>query len=167
MWIGLSWLNTPWDIPATLNWTGAPFPRPDAVTGAKAPVNALMDPTAILMVSGRTKNPEAAADYLDFWSQNDQLSLWGANPEYSRIPAGKAAWESPALAERWPNWTSSYKEGTLFQGAEPMPRFIGVSVVETALGNAIQQVVLGQKTPQEALDAATAGSQDQINILRG
>lgn len=167
MWIGLSWLNTPWGTPDTLNWTGMPFPRPDQITGAKEPVAALMDPTAILMVSARTKNPEAAAAYLDFWSQNDQLALWGANPEFSRIPAGRVAWESQGLAERWPSWVESYGAGTLFQGAEPMPRFIGVSVVETALGNAIQQVVLGQQSPADALNAATAAAQEQINVLRG
>lgn len=167
MWIGLSWLNTPWGTPDTLNWTGAPFPRPDTVTGSRPPVAALMDPTAILMVSARTENPEAAIEYIDFWSQEQQLGLWGANPEFSRIPAGRVAWDSPGLAERWPTWVDSYKAGTLFQGAEPMPRFIGVSVVETALGNAIQQVVLGQQSPAEALNAATASAQEQINILRG
>lgn len=167
MWIGLSWLNTPWGTPDTLNWTGTPFPRPDTVTGSNEPVAALMDPTAILMVSARTENPEAAAEYLDFWSQNEQLGLWGADPEFSRIPAGQVAWESEGLAERWPNWVDSYDAGTLFQGAEPMPRFIGVSVVETALGNAIQQVVLGQQSPADALNAAAASAQEQISILRG
>lgn len=167
MWMGLSWLNTPWETPETLNWSGTPFPRPDTVTGSKAPVAALMDPTAILMVSARTQNPEAAAAYLDFWSQNDQLGLWGANPEFSRIPAGRTAWESPGLAERWPDWVASYNAGTLFQGAEPMPRFIGVSAVEAALGAAIQQVVLGRQSPADALNAATASAQEQINILRG
>lgn len=167
MWIGLSWLNTPWETPETLNWSGSPFPRPDKATGSKEPVSALMDPTAILMVSARTKNPEAAAEYLDFWSQDAQLGLWGANPEYSRIPAGRVAWQSEGLAERWPSWVNSYQEGTLFKGAAPMPRFVGVSAVETALGNAIQQVVLGQQSPADALKAAAASAQEQINILRG
>ena len=167
MWVGLSWLNTPWGTPDSLNWGGAPFPRPDSVTGANAPVAALMDPTAILMVSARTRNPEAAVAYLDFWSQQEQLDLWGAAPEFSRIPAGRNAWNSPALAEKWPNWVEAYNAGTLFQGAEPMPRFIGVSVVETALGNAIQQVVLGRQTPEEALQAANESAQQQIDILRG
>ena len=167
MWVGLSWLNTPWGTPEGLNWTGAPFPDPDAVSGAFPPVSAIMDPTAILMVSARSKNPEAAIEYIDFWSQNEQLGIWGANPEVARVPAGKAAWTSPALAKVWPNWVSSYEAGTLFKGAEPMPRFIGVSAVESALGTAIQQVVLGQKTPQEALDEATEAAQQQIDLLRG
>jgi ABC-type glycerol-3-phosphate transport system substrate-binding protein len=167
MWIGLSWLNTPWGTPEELNWAGSPFPRPDTVSGNYPPVSALMDPTAILMVSARSENPEAAIEYLDFWSQNEQLALWGAAPEYSRIPGGKVAWESEELANRWPDWVSAYNEGTLFDGAQPLPRFIGVSVVESALATAIQQVVLGQQTPEEALTAAAEAAQQQIDLLRG
>jgi ABC-type glycerol-3-phosphate transport system substrate-binding protein len=167
MWAGLSWLNTPWDTPEGLNWTGALFPRPDAVTGAYSPVATLMDPTAILMVSALGRNPEAAVAYLDFWSEEEQLGLWGGKPEFARIPAGRNAWASPVLAEIWPSWVEAYQAGTLFQGAEPMPRFIGVSVVETALGNAIQEVVLGRKTAAEALQAANESAQQQIDILRG
>ncbi len=167
MWIGLSWLNTPWGTPDDLNWQGTPFPRPDAASGEFAPVNAIMDPTAILMVSARSENPEAAISYLDFWSQDEQLALWGGDPEFARVPAGKAAWTQPTLREKWPGWVEAYEAGTLFKGAEPMPRFIGVSVVESALGNAVQQVVLGQQSAQEALDAATQGAQQQIDVLRG
>ncbi|WP_323769789.1 sugar ABC transporter substrate-binding protein [Antarctobacter sp.] len=167
MWIGLSWLNTPWPVPEELNWEGTPFPRPDAASGSYPPVAAIMDGTAVLMVSARTKNPEAALAYIDFWTQNEQLNTWGGNPEIARVPAGKDAWSSPALAEVWPNWVSAYNEGSFFAGAEPMPRFIGVSAVESALATAIQQVVLGLKTPQEALDAANEAAQAQIDLLRG
>lgn len=167
MWIGLSWLNTPWPVPEGMHWEGAPFPRPDKPTGTFPPVAAIMDGTAVLMVSARSKNPEAAIDYVDFWTQNEQLRVWGGNPEIARVPAGKAAWDEPKLAEVWPNWVKAYKAGTLFEGAQAMPRFIGVSAVESALGGAIQQVVLGQKSAQEALDAATSAAQTQIDLLRG
>lgn len=167
MWIGLSWLNTPWGTPEGLNWTGTPFPSPDTPSGDFAPVSAIMDPTAILMVSSRSQNPEAAMEYIDFWSQNEQLKIWGGNPEIARIPAGKAAWSEPGLAEAWPNWVESYNGGTLFEGAEPMPRFIGVSAVENALATALQEAVLGQKTAQQAMDDATAAAQTQIDLLRG
>ena len=167
MWVGLSWLNTPWGTPDDLNWAGAPFPRPDKVTGAFSPVSAIMDPTAIMMVSARSQNPQAAIDYLDFWSQDEQLGLWGADPEFARIPAGKSAWSSPKLAEKWPEWVNAYNSGTLFSGAEPMPRFIGVSAVEESLSTAMQQVVLGQKSTTEAMEEATKGAQQQIDLLRG
>ena len=167
MWIGLSWLNTPWGVSEDVRWTGVPFPRPDAPTGAFSPVNAIMDPTAILMVSSRAENPEAAVEYLDFWSQDEQLEIWGGQPEVARIPAGKAAWDNAELEEVWPNWVKAYNEGTLFEGAAPMPRFIGVSAIESALGTAIQEAVLGQKTPQQALDDATAAAQNQIDLIRG
>ncbi|MDE0589007.1 extracellular solute-binding protein [Halocynthiibacter sp. C4] len=167
MWIGLSWLNTPWGVNDDVRWTGVPMPRPDTPTGSFEPVNAIMDGTAMLMVSARSENPEAAVEYLDFWSQDDQLEIWGGQPEIARIPAGKAAWDNAELKEAWPNWVKSYEEGSLFAGAAPMPRFIGVSAIESALGTAIQQAVLGQKTPQEALDEATTAAQAQIDLIRG
>lgn len=167
MWVGLSWLNTPWPTPDTMSWTGVPFPAPDKVSGSFAPVSAIMDPTAIMMVNSRSKNVEAAIEYIDFWTQEEQLNMWGGEPEYARIPGGKSAWKQPVLKEKWPNWVSSYEAGTLFNGAMPMPRFIGISSVESALATAIQQVVLGQKTPQEALDEATTAAQQQIDLLRG
>ncbi|WP_204115545.1 ABC transporter substrate-binding protein [Shimia biformata] len=167
MWIGLSWLNTPWGVNDDVRWTGVPMPRPDTPSGSYAPVNAIMDPTAILMVSSRAKNPEAAVEYLDFWSQDEQLEIWGGQPEVARIPAGKAAWDNAELAEVWPNWVEAYNAGSLFEGAAPMPRFIGVSAIESALGTAIQEAVLGQKTPQQALDDATKAAQAQIDLIRG
>ncbi|MDO6729293.1 substrate-binding domain-containing protein [Marinovum sp. 2_MG-2023] len=167
MWIGLSWLNTPWGVNDDVRWTGVPMPKPDAPTGSYEPVNAIMDGTAMLMVSSRSKNPEAAMEYVDFWSQNDQLEIWGGQPEIARIPAGKAAWDNAELKEAWPNWVKAYDEGSLFQGGAPMPRFIGVSAIESALGTAIQQAILGQKTPQEALDEATTAAQGQIDLIRG
>lgn len=167
MWIGLSWLNTPWGVSEGIRWTGVPFPHPDKASGSFPPVNAIMDPTAILMVSSRSQNPEAAVEYLDFWSQNEQLEIWGGQPEVARIPAGKAAWDNQELAKVWPNWVKAYNEGTLFEGAAPMPRFIGVSAIESALGTAIQEAVLNKKTPKQALDDATAAAQTQIDLIRG
>ncbi|WP_417260303.1 ABC transporter substrate-binding protein [Celeribacter sp.] len=167
MWIGLSWLNTPWGVNEDVRWTGVPMPKPEKPTGSFDPVNAIMDGSAMLMVSSRSKNPEAAVEYLDFWAQDKQLEIWGGQPETARIPAGKAAWDNLELAEAWPNWVKSYEAGTLFENGAPMPRFIGVSAIESALGTALQQAILGQKTPQEALDEATASAQKQIDLIRG
>lgn len=167
MWIGLSWLNTPWGVNENVRWTGVPMPKPTNPTGSFEPVTAIMDGAAMLMVSARSKNTKAAVEYLDFWSQDEQLKLWGGQPETARIPAGKAAWDNPELAEAWPNWVEAYEAGTLFENSAPMPRFIGVSAIESALGTAIQEAVLGQKTAQQALDDATAAAQTQIDLIRG
>jgi ABC-type glycerol-3-phosphate transport system substrate-binding protein len=167
MWTGGSWLNTPWPVPDDLKWTGAPFPRPDKVSGSFEPASALADSSAMLYISADAANPEAAIDYVDFWSQNEQLDMWDGDPEYSRIPAGKEAWESPTLAERWPNWVAAYKAGTMFAGAQPLPRFIGVTAVETSLGAAIQKAVLGQMSAADALAEAQKAAQQQIDLLRG
>jgi len=166
MWVAFSWLNTPWGTPDTLKWTGAPFPQPDKPSGSSPPISALMDSSAILFISANTKNPAAALEYVDFWSQDQQLNLWDGEPEFSRIPAGKAAWQSPELNRRWPNWVEAYRAGKLFSGAEALPRFVGITQVETALGAAIQEAILGRRSAADALAHAQATAQQQISGLR-
>lgn len=168
MWAGLSWLITPWywPTPEGLRWEGTLFPRPDRPTGKFAPAGTIMDPTAALMITTLSKHPEAALKYVDFWAQPEQLSLWNGSAEVCRVPAYKAAYDSPQLKKVWPEWVRLYKAGELFKGSLPMPRFIGLSEAENMLGKAMQAVVLLQKDPQSALDEAAKTAQELYDILR-
>lgn len=167
MWMGMSWLNTPWPVEGNIRWAGALFPRPARPTGASPPVSTLLDPTAILMVSSQSRNAAAAMDYLDFWSQDARLDLWNGEPEYSRVPAGRHAWSGPRLQQHWPDWVARYRAGTLFQGAQSLPRFLGVSQVESRLATAMQEAVLGRKPVEQALTEQQTAAQQQIDIIRG
>lgn len=167
MWAGMSWLNTPWPVEGNIRWAGALFPRPARPTGASPPVSTLLDPTAILMVSAQSRNAAAAMDYLDFWSQDARLDLWNGEPEYSRVPAGRHAWSGPRLQQHWPDWVARYRAGTLFQGAQSLPRFLGVSQVESRLATAMQEAVLGRKPVEQALTEQQTAAQQQIDIIRG
>jgi len=168
MWAGLSWLITPWywPTPEGLRWEGALFPCQDKPTGKFTPASTIMDPTAALMVTTLSKHPEAALKYVDFWTQPEQLSLWDGSAEVCRVPAYKAAYDSPQLKKVWPEWVKSYKAGNLFKGSLPMPRFIGLTEAENSLGKAIQSAVLLQKDPQSALDAVAKSAQELYDILR-
>lgn len=167
MWAGMSWLNTPWPVEGNLRWAGALFPRPARPSGSAPPVATLLDPTAILMVSSLTRNPAAAMEYLDFWAQDARLNLWNGDPEFSRVPAGRAAWSGPRLAQQWPDWVAQQRAGTLFRGAESLPRFLGVSQVEARLATAIQEAILGRKPVEQALADQQTAAQQQIDIIRG
>lgn len=168
MWVGLSWLITPWygANPEGLRWGGTLFPRPDEPTGKFTPAATIMDPTAALMVTTLSEHPEAALRYVDFWTHPEQLNFWNGSGEICRVPAYKGAYDSPQLEEVWPEWVKSYKAGELFKGSLPMPRFVGLSEAENMLGKAIQTVVLLLKDPQSALDEAAKGAQDLYDILR-
>lgn len=167
MWIGLSWLITPWYYPTPegLRWVGVPFPKPDNVTGKYEPAATIMDPTAALMIPTTSKHPEVALKYINFWAQPKQLNLWDGSAEVARVPASKTAYDSDTLKKVWPQWVEAYHKGELFKGSLPMPRFNGRAECEQYLGKAIQEVVLGQKDPQTALDDAAKKSQELYDLL--
>jgi ABC-type glycerol-3-phosphate transport system substrate-binding protein len=167
MWIGLSWLISPWfpADPKEFRWEGTLFPRPDRPTGKYSPVATLMDPTAAFMITTLSKNPKAALTYVDFWAQPEQLSFWDGSPEVARVPAYKGAYDSPDLKRVWPEWVRLYKAGELFKGSQSMPRFLGLTEAETDLSKAIQAVALGLKDPQTVLDETAKKAQDLYDIL--
>ncbi len=166
MWVGMSWLITPWfgkEVEG-LRWDGTAFPKPDRVSGNFEPSAAVMDPTACLMITSTSENPKAAMKYLDFWAQPEQLNLWGTE-EIARVPAGKEAYDLPELEEAWPEWVKLYHEGTLFEGAVTVPRFLGITGAEPELANAIQKAILLQDSPQNALDEAAKVAQENYDLL--
>lgn len=167
MWVGMSWLIRPWypTDPEGLRWISAPFPKPDKATGKYEPAATIMDPTAALMIPSTSKKPEAALRYIDFWAQQEQLNLWDGSVIVSRVPASKEAYKAKSLKELWPQWVEAYEKGELFKGSLPMPRFNGRAECEQYLGKAIQEVVLGQKDPQTALDDAAKKAQELYDLL--
>jgi maltose-binding protein MalE len=51
----------------------------------------------------------------------------------------------------------------MFNGAQPMPAFPGLTEAEKALSTAMQQAVLGKMPPKEALAAAAKRAQTVLN----
>ncbi len=167
MWGGMSWLIRPWypTDPEGLRWAAVPFPRPDTVSGQYEAASTIMDPTAALMIPSTSKQPEAALRYIDFWAQPERLILWDGSTIKSRVPATAAAYKTDSLKQVWPQWVAAYEKGVLFEGSLPMPRFNGRAECEQYLGKAIQEAILGQKTPQEALDDAAKKAQELYDLL--
>ena len=167
MWVGLSWLISPWfpADPKEFRWEGSLFPRHEKPSGQYEPAATIMDPTAAFMISSLSKDPKAALTYVDFWAQPEQLLFYDGSEEVARVPAYKGCYDSADLKRVWPEWVRLYKAGELFKGSLPMPRFIGLSEAETNLAKAIQAVALGQMDPQAALDDAAKKSQDLYDIL--
>jgi maltose-binding protein MalE len=51
----------------------------------------------------------------------------------------------------------------MFNGAQPMPAFPGLTEAEKALSTAMQQAVLGKATPKDALAAAAKRAQTVVD----
>lgn len=96
------------------------------------------------------KHPAEATKFLEFWSQDKYQVEF--NTVESLIPVTTSAGKDPAFANN--------KALQAFVAAIPearsYPLKIGWETVNVELRNAIQAALLGQKTPQQALDAAQA-----------
>ncbi len=135
------------------------FPKNEEPTGSYPPANVIMAPTTAAMLTTQSQNVEAAMKFLDFFASQEFQAGWDGNPIPGRVPATKENWESPDIVEVYPDLVELYHEGTLFEGAVPMPAFPGLVQMETYMGEALQAVVMGLKDAQTALDEVAAKSQ--------
>jgi multiple sugar transport system substrate-binding protein len=157
MWPSLSYVKAiqvgraPDDFPVGITL----FPRRSSPSGFTKPAATMMTPTAAVLITSQSKQKQAALQYADFWSQPEVQSGWDGSEVHGRVPALKANWETETFKSLNPDWYPLYKAGKMFDGSVPMPSFPGLSEAEKALSNAMQQAVLGQAAPKDALaDAA-------------
>ena len=160
LWPSLSYVKAiqvgraPDDFPVGLTL----FPRRSSPSGFTKPAATMMTPTAAVLITSQSKQKEAALKYADFWSQPEVQAGWDGSEVHGRVPALKANWETETFKSLNPDWYQLYKAGKMFDGSVPMPSFPGLSEAEKALSNAMQQAVLGQAAPKDALaDAARKG----------
>jgi ABC-type glycerol-3-phosphate transport system substrate-binding protein len=143
------------------------FPRQPKPTGSSKPAATILTPTAAFLISSSSQQKEAALKYADFWSQADVQAGWDGSAIPGRVPALKANWETETFKKVHGDWYALYKDGKMFDGAQPMPSFAGLTEAEKALSNAMQQVVLGKATAKDALPAAAKRAQavvDEFNF---
>jgi ABC-type glycerol-3-phosphate transport system substrate-binding protein len=140
-------LGAPDDFPYSI----APVPLRSSKSGAYDIASFIMTPTVCHLIT-RQGNQEAAMRYIDFWMSQDAQEGWSGSVIEGRIPMLTANLESADFARVYPDLAKAYQAGTLFQGALSMPAFPGLSEAEEKLVFAFQEVLLGVKKPQKALD---------------
>jgi multiple sugar transport system substrate-binding protein len=166
MWIALSYgkaiqqsQGRPDDFPMGM----VLFPRQAKPTGFARPAATIMTPTAAVAISTLSEHKEAALKYADFWSRPDVQAGWDGSVIRGRVPALKANWETETFKKIYPDWYQLYKEGKMFDGSLPMPAFPGLVEAEKQLSTAMQQAILGQAAPKDALAAAAKRAQDIVD----
>ena len=95
-----------------------------------------------------SKNKEAALKVLQ-WLTSDEFQLEFAKQR--GIPVRVAAFENPALQTQYP-WLPVIRQA--LDNSVARPRTPDWAQVESILGGHLHQAVIGQETPQAALDAA-------------
>lgn len=144
----VTYFGPPWTLPsidASIADKVAIAPYPTK-SGASAPL--YIQDSFVLFKNA--KHPAEAIKFLEFWSQDKyQVDF---NTVESLIPVTTSAGQNAAFADN----ASLQAFVAAIPDARSYPLKIGWETVNVELRNAIQAALLGQKTPQQALDDAQA-----------
>jgi len=141
---GLSVLNDPKQSTVAGKIKVAPSPGEGSVTTSG--VNGGMS----LAVTTTTKHPNEALAYALFMASEQSQEMDVANA----LPMWKASFDNPAVTKNNPDLFAAAK--IEFAGLVARPVVPYYTKLSNALQDAIQQVLLGKKTPQTALDDVAA-----------
>ena len=149
-WIGV--FNTELQMPSDFAYRMAKFPDPEKKTGKYPAVSAIMSGTFCPLVTTNCSDTDLALKFIDYWTEDQNLLAWNGSVQFGRVPGGIVCWESEDINKYWPDLKKSYDEGTLFSNVQPMPAFPGLTMGQSFLAEALQEVLLDVSEPQEALD---------------
>ena len=160
-WIGV--FNTELQMPSDFAYRMTAFPRPDAPSGKFSPTSALISGTFCPLITTNCKNTDAALKFIDYWTEDENLLAWNGSVQFGRVPSGIVCWETDGIDAYWPDLKALYNDGTLFENVEPMPAFAGLTMGQSYLAEALQEVLLGLKEPQEAMDGVAEKLQAELD----
>ena len=141
-------LGAPADFPYSI----APVPLRATKSGNYDSASFIMTPTVCFLLTRQAQNQEAAMRYIDFWMSQEAQKGWSGSVIEGRIPILKTNLESADFARVYPDLARAYQTGALFTGSLSMPAFPGLTESEAKMSLAFQEVLLGVKEPQKALD---------------
>ncbi len=159
-WIGV--FNTELQMPSDFAYRMAAFPVPDKKSGKYSAVNAIISGTFCPLITTNCKNTEAALKFVDYWTEDKNLLAWNGSVQFGRVPSGIVCWEGADINKYWPDLKKAYDEGSLFSNVQPMPAFPGLTMGQSYLAEALQEVLLGLSEPQEALDKVAEKLQKEL-----
>lgn len=132
----------------------ASFPRPDSPSGAFEPVDSVGQAALLFVPTRSVQDAEAVMDFLEFWAQPEQHVGWDGSEIMGRVPTAWDVIRSDTWAEQYPALAAELD--VAFESVEPLPVFPGHSPAQEQLTQAIQGVLIGSVTPEEALDSVEA-----------
>lgn len=127
-----------------------PFPVPDKVGGTYPAATFEAHAPFMFIVTSQARDTKLAAQYLDYWFDPAQHTGWDGSVVKGRVPASIAMLNSAGFAKQYPELAASWKAGKLFQNIVSVPSFPQYADVRRTLTKAIQGVVLGVTSPDEA-----------------
>ncbi|MHB1629772.1 MAG: ABC transporter substrate-binding protein [Bacilli bacterium] len=139
------------------------FPHNQHVSGPYPASRVLIQPSLNAMVTSTSPYAKQDMEFINWMTSKQFEQGWWGNPIIGRVPAQTRGWYAPSFKGDFPNLSELFKEGVLFKNAQPSPTFAGLPQAEDLLGQAIESVLLNQKTPQQALNQVEAKVQQIYN----
>jgi ABC-type glycerol-3-phosphate transport system substrate-binding protein len=149
-------------------------PLPDSPSGQFEPQSLLLqNAQGHMMANGAQSDAEkqAAFDYIDWWSQPEQLAPWTYTEEADvgirgRVPTLKSAFENPSdlFMSQFGDLVTLYNNDELFTQTSRFPSFPGIASIQSEINTkVIQPVVLGEMTAEEACSQVNSSIQEIID----
>ncbi|RDI71950.1 ABC transporter substrate-binding protein [Halopelagius longus] len=149
-------------------------PLPENPSGQFEPRDLLLQNAQGFMLANGTESDaelQAALDYIEWWSQPEQLAPWTYRSDSDvgirgRVPTLKSAFEDPSdlFESQFGDLITLYQNDNLFNRTSRFPSFSGVASVQSVINTqVIQPVVLGEATAEEACSNANSAVQDVID----
>ena len=149
-------------------------PLPDEPSGNFEPQDLLLQNAQGHMLAngnGEGAERDAAFDFIEWWSQPDQLAPWTYADDSDvgirgRVPTLKSAFEDPSelFQSQFGDLVTLYENDNLFTRTSRFPSFSGIASIQSEINTqVIQPVVLGEATAEEACSNVNSAVQDIID----
>ncbi|OQM74071.1 hypothetical protein BFN67_22915 [Pseudaminobacter manganicus] len=143
-------IQTDYEVPADFPAVMISFPKPDKVTGSFPPASFEAHAPFLFLVTSQTDDKELAVEYLDYWFDPKQHYGWDGSEVKGRVPTAHAMLRSEGFKQQYPALAAAYEEGTLFDNVVSIPFFPEYPDLRRSFSEALQGVVLGVVTPEQA-----------------
>ena len=138
-----------------INWATAPLPK-----GEKASTQ-FQGTNMVVFNSATDQQKLAAWEYMKFLTSKEETIFWAKNTGY--VPVRESALNDPEwkkfIADN-PNYAAAEAQ---FDSGYYFPHVDGAYAMQSAFSNAVQAVLLGQKTVDEGLKTAAKDAQDALD----
>lgn len=149
-------------------------PLPDSPSGSFDPRDLLLQNAQGHMLAAGSENSgerQAAYDYIEWWSQPEQLAPWTYEAEADvgirgRVPTLKSAFDDPSdlFKSQFGDLLNLWNNDELFTRTSSFPSFSGIASVQSQINTKVlQPVMLGEKTAEEACNDVNSSIQDILD----
>jgi ABC-type glycerol-3-phosphate transport system substrate-binding protein len=115
---------------------------------AASPTTVLYGANICIFKSTQEKE-DAAWEFLKWLSLKEQAAYWAIHSSY--MPLRKSVAEMPEMQAAWKKDPQGKQAFDLIQYAKPEPNVRGWQDARGAIGDAVQAIIAGTKTPEQAV----------------